>query len=82
MFEADLVNVSLICQLDHDLKLFHLDIQRVIVLAEEDLQRKSSLKQSVQIMVKQVPHSSNSTAESLVLKTAVLLQALIPMNMK
>lgn len=32
-----LIDVSLICQLDHDFKLLHLDIQRIIVLTEEDL---------------------------------------------
>ena len=37
---ACLINVALIGQLDHDLQLLHLHVQRVIVLAEENLSRK------------------------------------------
>ena len=34
---ADLVNVALVGQLDHDLQLLHLDVDGVIVLAKEHL---------------------------------------------
>ena len=81
MVEADLVNVSLICQLDHDLKLFHLDIQRVVVFAEKDLQRKGSSKQSVQMLVKVLPRSNNSIGLSFMLQTAMLLQAMMRMTL-
>lgn len=37
---ACLINVALIGQLDHDLQLLHLHVQGVIVLAEENLNRK------------------------------------------
>lgn len=40
---AHLINVALIGQLDHDLKLLHLDIQRIIVLAEEDLKHQEAV---------------------------------------
>lgn len=45
---AHLINVALIGQLDHDLKLLHLDVQRIIVFAEEDLRHdKRSLESPV-----------------------------------
>ena len=36
-YDADLVNITLIGKLDHDLQLLHLDVKWVIVFAEENL---------------------------------------------
>ena len=38
LLQPDLINVAFIGKLDHDLQLLHLDVQGIIVFAEEDLE--------------------------------------------
>ena len=35
--QQDLVDVIVRCKFNHDFQLLHLDVQRIIILAEEDL---------------------------------------------